>query len=413
MFNQRSAYPESVSLLKQIEIATGMSADKDILEGTQTILKNFAQRYGRDELNIIMSASNYAAIMRTLPFSSKDKILARFQEAQDILLETVFEKDYPQNVTLTNAKEYLEHMKEMELVRGRIEGDSFFKDYYNSKYANLKEDLLQQGYSQSLIEQTISQYTPAQFHRIVEKDSERFVYPPKSIAEWLEQAGISKITATDELKKYHCFKDGIIYEALTINGTVIEYNEFPQQRGFKTKASLFFTEQATGKKEPIYGEIYEIGKDQYKTARIFRMTSEGQLKVIDENGKSIVEMTPQEIITRKEESELNDWEKKIIEKTYGYSIPELNNHISEANQKLLQQVNQKLQERQKGKEEPISENEQEKDGIGQLSELARTSSFSKIKAMRTRLSERIREWIKSKTNPQKEDLGKDNIPDGR
>lgn len=412
MFNQRGAYPESVSLLKQIEVATGMSADKDILEGTQTILKNFAQRYGRDELNIIMSASNYAAIMRGSPFSSQDKILARFQEAQDILLETVFEKDYPQNVTLTYAKEYLEHMKEMELVRGRIEDDSFFKDYYNSKYADLKEDLLQQGYSQSLIEQTISQYTPAQFYRIVEKDSERFVYPPKIIAEWLEQAGIGEITATDELKKYHCFKDGIIYEALTINGTVIEYNEFPPQRGFKTKASLFFTE-ATGKKEPIYGEIYEIGKDEYMTARIFKTTSEGQLKVIDENGKSIVEMTPQEIITRKEESELNDWQKKIIEKTYGYSIPELNNHLSEANQKLLQQVNQKLQEHQKGKEEPISESKQEKDGIGQLSELARTSSFSKIKAMRTRLSERIKEWIKSKTNPQKEDLGKDNIPDGR
>lgn len=50
-------------------------------------------------------------------------------KAQNLILERVFNKEFPEELTIENAQQYLERLQGMELQRARIEGDEYFKEY--------------------------------------------------------------------------------------------------------------------------------------------------------------------------------------------------------------------------------------------------------------------------------------------
>ncbi len=408
IFNHRGSYPECVSLLKQIEVATGMSSDKDILKGTTDILKEFSKNYGKDCLNSVMAASNFAAFATTLSLGNSNFLLSKFKNAQDILLETVFDKDYPQDVTLDSAKEYLDRMKEMESVRGRIEGDTYFKDFYNDKYEKLKDTLLQRGYQESKIDESISKYTPIEFHKSIAVPSNFFVYGADFLAKKIDEAGIKQINESDKLRRYHIEQNGEMIEVLALNGTVIHYNHYPTPPGFNYKDSLSFEQNQDGVIETSYEESYVIGDDIVKSPKKFEITPEGVLNIKDENGNSVFEIPPQDLVSRQDESELGTVKKVLFENAYGcgYSIPEINENLEWANQSLLMRTGRKLEERQK-------QGFKEKSSREQVAEVSQLLSSSKVNSTRSNLINRIKDWRRAKSNPQKIDEGKDNIPDDR
>ncbi len=385
-----------------------MSSDKDILEGTTDILKEFSKNYGKDCLNTVMAASNFAAFAATLSLSNSNLLLSKFKNAQDTLLETVFDKDYPQDVTLDTAREYLDRMKEMESVRGRIQGDTYFKDFYNDKYEKLKETLLQRGYQESEIDESISKYTPVQFHKSSYLSSDFFVYDADFLSRTIDLVGIKQINESDKLRRYHFEQDGEMIEALALNGTVIHYEHFPMPPGFDYNNSLIFKENQDGTIETSNEESYVIGDDKFKSSKKFEITPEGVLNIKDENGNSIFEIPPQELVTRQDESELGTVKKVMFENAYGcgYSISEINENLEWANQSLLNRTRRKLEERQKPEFREKSSREQVEDVFQSL-------NSSKVNSTRTNLIDRIKNWRRAKTNPQKIDEGKDNIPDAR
>lgn len=371
IYSNNGSYPESVSLIRQIEVATGMSADKDILEGKRTILKDFKKKYGAETLNEVIFAANYAAkyhsndlIYDLMELYSPEAVFSTYQEAQNKLLETVFDKDYPGDITLETAKDYLDKMKKMEYARGRIEGDNFFQDYYTSKYNMLRKELIKQGISEEQIDENISEYKPAKFKGL-ETDS-IINYNVSEIAYMLKSRGISQIDE-NTIKSYIVTIDGQEHKALAVNGEIIKYTEEKNSPGFYMRRRI-------GKYKPEDGEtqsqMYSITTYKVSNADVKELKKIG---INQETGNLEIRNAQGELLGE-------DYPKKI----YGFLDP--------LNQEFVNSVNDILAEKE------IVEGE----GIDQLRQLAQTQEARSIWVYRRSFMQKIADWFDKKLGINKE-----------
>lgn len=371
IYSNNGSYPESVSLIRQIEVATGMIADKDILEGRRTILKDFKKKYGAEVLNEVMFAANYAARYRSnnlmydlTELYSPEAVFSTYQEAQNKLLETVFDKDYPKDITLKTAKDYLDKMKKMEYARGRIEGDNFFQDYYTSKYNMLRKELIKQGISEEQIDENISEYTPAKFKGL---ETDYITdYNVSEIAYMLKSRGINQIDE-NTIKSYIVTIDGQEHKALAVDGEIIKYTEEKNSPGFNMRRRI-------GKYKPEDGETqsqmysittYKVSNADVKELKKIGINKEtGNIEIRNEKGELLGE----------------DYPKKI----YGM--------LDSLNQEFVSSVNDILAERE------IVEGA----GTTQLRRLAETQEARSIWVYRRSFMQKIADWFDKKLGINKE-----------
>ncbi|MGN1329769.1 MAG: hypothetical protein ACI4VN_00300 [Clostridia bacterium] len=376
IYSNNGGYPESVSLIRQIEVATGMTADKDILEGKRTILKDFKRKYGAETLNEVIFAASYAARYRSnnfmydlTEFYSPEEVFRIYQEAQNKLLENVFDKDYPKHITIETAKVYLDKMKKMEYARGRIEGDNFFQDYYTNKYNMLRQELIKQGISEELIDENISEYTPVKFQGL-ETDS-IIDYNVSEIAYMLKSRGITQIDE-NTVKSYIVTIDGQEHRALAVNGEIIKYTEEKNSPGFNMSRRI-------GKYKPEDGEtqsqIYSITTYKVSDAEVTEVKKIG----INKETENL------EIRNAKGELLGEDYPKKI----YGILDP--------LNQEFVSSVNDILADRE------IVEGT----GAKQLRQLAETQEARSIWVYRRNFMQKIQDWFDKKLGINKEESNRD------
>lgn len=221
-FNINTSYQNEVCLLSQIEYAVGYSADKDVLSGTREILDDFSRQYGRDVLIYVSHVGNQ--ITRGKWKGSYEKMI----KAQNLILERVFNRDFPKELTLENAQEYLSRLQAMELHRARIEGDEYYKEFYEEKYRTIKQMLLERGYELSEIEESIPKYEPAEFYptlqeKMIREESTQYLAQkftrPDSIVSKCRKSKVSSIEKED-FRWYALKKDDSFFEFFTYNGMI-------------------------------------------------------------------------------------------------------------------------------------------------------------------------------------------------
>lgn len=227
-FNLNSPYHAEVALLRQIEHAVGYSADADILKGTTQILDDFRKTYGKDVFRYVKHVGNQI----TRNSNHGKGLCEKMITAQNLILERVFNKDFPKELTLENAHEYMKRLKEMEQHRAKISGDNFYEEFYTDKYKVVKAMLLQQGYEASQIEEMISEYKPMQFYPTRKENklrettlqdlAEEYAIKPTNFA---VKAGKNNIKEIEEenLKRYvlkneKMFLEVFKYEEAIVNG---------------------------------------------------------------------------------------------------------------------------------------------------------------------------------------------------
>lgn len=143
-FSAACSYPAQVALIRQMEYALGKESIKSILLGNNDFFKEFSNRYGKDTFRAIRHRAN-----RLLnPEKIKDPA-TYMKDTQNLLLERVFDKDFETIETIDDAQKYFEKLQSFETIRGKIQGDTFFKDYYEDKLNRIKENLSQKGYSEN------------------------------------------------------------------------------------------------------------------------------------------------------------------------------------------------------------------------------------------------------------------------
>ena len=162
-FSKNTSYQYQVSLIRQMEAALGKECNESILTGNNEFYNEFAEKYGKDTLRFLRHRTN-----RLLnPYKIEDEI-EYFKETQNTVLQKVFDKDFADIETVENAKEYLKKLQSFELTRGKIEGDTFFKEYYEEKFEAVKVKLNLKG--ENIGKLSNFEYKESEFYPITTKE---------------------------------------------------------------------------------------------------------------------------------------------------------------------------------------------------------------------------------------------------
>lgn len=328
-----TSYYNEVCLLKQIEYAVGYSADKDVLNGTRDILDDFGGRYGKDVLRYTKHVGNQIT-RRPWRKCSYEKMI----KAQNLILERVFNKEFPEELTMENAQEYLSRLQEMELQRARIEGDEYYKEFYEQKYRTIKQQLIEKGYELSEVEEKIPQYIPAEFYptplekKIQESPisylAERLV-KPHDIARQCMSNRVASIEQED-FKTYLMRRDNLFLEYFTYKGMILEGSAIKDgeriyidaQRytsGEKTEENMvYYDSESDSLKFDENGETYEFEEVDVSENFIERINLE--IQRLEELRKNAMQQR---------DSEIQNTKRNLFQKIKEWMNMKKNNRVQE------------------------------------------------------------------------------------
>ena len=327
-----TTYINEMCLLKQIEYAVRYSADKDVLAGTRKILDDFSSQYGKDVLIYAKHVGN--RITKGKMKGSYEKMI----KVQNLILERVFNKEFPEELTIENAQQYLKRLQGMELQRARIEGDEYFKEFYEEKYTAIKQQLTEKGYELSEIEEKIPQYVPAEFYptplekKIKESPisylAEKLV-KPHEIARQCMRNRVASIEQEDfntyVIRRDNLFLEFFIYKGVIFEGTTINDSQkihIEAQRNTsdeKTEENMvYFDSESDSLKFNENGEIYEFEEVDVSEEFIKKINSEIQrLEELRENAM------------QQKNSEIQSTKRNLFQKIKEWTLKKKNNRVQE------------------------------------------------------------------------------------
>lgn len=216
-FSRDTVYVPNVSLIRQMEYAMDFVADKDVLEGSNKFFQKFADKYGKDAYRFICHRTNRLLHPETI----KDE-KEYFKETQNTILEVIFNKEFAEIKSLAEAKSYLKRLQDFELVRGKVEGDTTFKDFYEEKLQMIKEKFIERGFGKNYVEHILAenQYKEKQFYP-EETEEQKYERRQNEIAREIAGEIKDNENIEEKIKEFQSFiieKGDEEYLLLTQNG---------------------------------------------------------------------------------------------------------------------------------------------------------------------------------------------------
>lgn len=157
-FSEAAEYKCQVAIIRQMEYALEVEADEDILHGKKDFFDNFAEKYGKEALRVISHRVNRLTFGEAEQEKKEEKCLEfnrnqYFKETQNIILRSVFDKEFEKIYTIEDAKNYFTKLQGFEIYRGKEIGkeDKDFKDYYNYQLGLIKAMLIEKGYNEEQV----------------------------------------------------------------------------------------------------------------------------------------------------------------------------------------------------------------------------------------------------------------------
>ncbi len=133
-----SNYIKLVSLMAQFENIFGEEIVSDYaFYQNPALLDKVQDLFGKDMFkSLCKDTSEWGNVANKLFKRKKSQYSFKFW--QDILLKKAYDKKLEEIENQADAEKYLDNLKQLELVRAKIKGDTFYQDYYSSKLAYLK-----------------------------------------------------------------------------------------------------------------------------------------------------------------------------------------------------------------------------------------------------------------------------------
>ncbi len=166
-FSGDAGYEELLSIIQQMEVATGQKSYDSIVNGDLSFEVDFINKYGLRNFIYLAGKTNTIKNQISSPKGFQDlEILAN---TQDRLLQMVFDKDFEDIHSLKDAENYFEKLRNFERVRAKVyyngekenkkySGDIVYKQYYEQKYKEAKQLLENLGISEEEIERRLESY---------------------------------------------------------------------------------------------------------------------------------------------------------------------------------------------------------------------------------------------------------------
>ena len=343
-FSRDTSYKNLVTLVQQMEYATGKKSHESIIKGNMSFEYEFAKEYGLPLMAFMAYRMKRLHIEEYGLGRSLSKITGRhfdvakyLKETQDILMEKVFEKDFGKVENLEDAKKYLEKLRNFETVRAKISTyyydkhekieDTSFEKYYYKKFGDISKLLEEKGMSRESIDTELEQYKyEEQEYKPVLTKEEESKYMKWSLTRGLGYEVIENNNIIDirdcEVKAFRMSNKN-------------DYNYFIIKKG--TNEGYFIKRDLSGRTEKIFENISEDEKS----------TSNGNLtdkiKLLRDNGFEEIdlEINPEEIkngIIDYLEEEIKRNEKRINK--YKEKEQERSNYIQEENKCIINLLSQ-------------------------------------------------------------------------
>ncbi len=132
------SYMENVSIMNQLDIILGKDLISSLgLEGNFNFFYELRKVYGKDLYEDIRKTCN--KFIKTTDLSQKINMM---QLLQNKILVTCYNKKFENIKTADDAVSYLDELKSLELIRYRINGDTYFKEFFEQKYEEINQKFL-------------------------------------------------------------------------------------------------------------------------------------------------------------------------------------------------------------------------------------------------------------------------------
>lgn len=179
-----SGYDNLVSLLAQFEILFGQKIVENFTLSSKNmeLIEKIQEELGKETYEALRKDMNL--------YSQKRKSNIRFQDWQNVILKSYFNKRIEYVNTREEAEQLLEQLNELQTVRIRAKGDNSYQAYYETYFNQLKERFPNLNAEQY-------QYKEFEFYPIL--------YEEERIAQmdsYTLSYALPKFQTVDELKKY-------------------------------------------------------------------------------------------------------------------------------------------------------------------------------------------------------------------
>lgn len=158
-FDSLTCYKTEVAIIKQMEYLLGKDYTSDVIYGESNMLKDFSNKYGKI-LTTYIKGKTYINNLE----NKIDEMIIGFEEAQNVILQLAFNKEFKNIESIEDAKEYMQKLQGFEKLRGSVykerKGnfveDNTFKEYYNKMHKKVK--MIFKGYPKEQLDK-LDEYT--------------------------------------------------------------------------------------------------------------------------------------------------------------------------------------------------------------------------------------------------------------
>ena len=348
-FSQETMYPYQVSLIRQMEYVLQTECDESILNGDNKFFDEFAEKYGKDTLRFLQHRAN-----RLLHPERLKNEVEYFIETQDVILEAIFDKDFEGIEQLDDAKSYFKRLQSFELVRGKIQGETTFREFYEEKLRLVKQKLLEKEFSEENIQMLLDecQYQEMMFYPINTEEEKYNNYKRLAVTYVADEIGNNQ-NVSEQINDFQFLiakKEGTEYFVITRGGEPIfmcmdrGYNDVIYSGKFGDKLVLPKDVSLVRESESLYINIADSEKillEQVSVIQDFEVFQQEIEKKIEANKLEAMQMEEQYMIQMEEMKKVaqkqrlpivNAMIKKIKEKIKGKN-PQVQEIDSEDNNK--------------------------------------------------------------------------------
>lgn len=208
-----SPYIENVSIMAQLGIVFGEERLEDFAFGdNKTLLKEIKSQYGSDfyemmrrGLNSLIKAENTSQLL---------------DELQTLILDRCYQEKYKQIESIDDAIAFFKELKRIDYVRGHIEGNNYFRKFYEQKYSECTLKFQEDIDKLKEFEYKEPTFLKVQSWGEIKEDLHYLVLSSVCTSNILQD----NILGRDKYTRYAVLKDGRLHHLLLRDGKPVSYN---------------------------------------------------------------------------------------------------------------------------------------------------------------------------------------------
>lgn len=217
-----SPYIENVSIMAQLGIVFGEEMLEDFTFGkNKNLLTEMQSQYGNDFYEKIRKGLNSFCSQK------EENTTQHLGKLQKLILDECYQSKYEQIKNIDDAIAFFTELKRIDYVRGHIEGDNYFKEFYEQKYAECTLRFQEDKDRLKDLEYKEPTFLKVQSWAEIKEDLDSIVLTSVCTSSILQENMLNR----DKYARYAVLVDGKLHHLLFRDGKPVAYNIFSEMDG--------------------------------------------------------------------------------------------------------------------------------------------------------------------------------------